>query len=273
MESYYKLKDGTEIYYIEDKVEQPKANLIINHGFAEHASRYDHVVKGFNDKNISVYRYDLRGHGRTKTKKGDIDNFFDFIEDADEIVEKILKEDSETPLFMLGHSMGGAITTIYGIKYKDKLKGQIFSGPAIIRSNEVNGIKPALINILSKIAPDIKIKSPLSDDLCSDPKVVEDNLKDSMVLRKASARFLNEFQNIATNYISENIKEYDYPCYITHGEEDNIISKDASVFLYNNISSEDKEIKIYDSLYHEILNEKNYLEIINDMSNWITNKI
>lgn len=273
MENYFRVKDGTEIFIKSDLVEEPVANLIINHGFAEHCDRYDYVAEEFNKKNISVYRYDLRGHGRTKSKKGDIDSFFDFIEDLDILVDEILDKDPATPLFMLGHSMGGFITCLYGIEHKEKLAGQIFSGPGVIKANQVKGIKGTILSLLARVMPNFKIRNALTDDVCSDKEVVDEYMNDPMILTHATARFLNEFQIKGVNYIEENIKEYDYPCFISHGEKDNIISKEASIFLYNSISSKDKEVKIYDDLYHEILNEKNKDEIINDMSNWIYNQI
>lgn len=273
MKGYFKLEDGTEIYVESDIVENPVANLIINHGFAEHSSRYDYVAQEFNKKNISVYRYDLRGHGRTRTEKGHIDNFFEFAEDLDELVDHIRLKSGSVPLFMLGHSMGGFITCLYGILYRDKLSGQIFSGAGVLKANQVKGIKGWLLKIISKISPRARIKNVLTDDICSDREVVDDYMEDPMILTHASSSLLHEFQIKGVDYIRENISEYEYPCFITHGEKDNIIPKDASVFLYNNISSKDKEIKIYDDLYHEILNEKNRDEVINDMSNWIYDKL
>lgn len=269
MEEYIKMRDNNEIYFIANRVANPKVNLIINHGFAEHSRRYDHVAKAFNERDISVFRYDLRGHGRTKTKSGDINSFFDFINDLDEIVDLVHEREGDIPLINLGHSMGGAISLIYGIDHPDKLNGQIFSGAGVIKSNEAKGIKSSLLKILSKIAPETMIKNPITNSLCSDIEVVQDYIKDPYNIKKANARFLNEFQNIGISYIEENISKYNYPCLITHGEKDDIISSEASNYIFNSIKSEDKELIIYDDLYHEILNEKNNMDIINDMISWI----
>ena len=47
---------------------------------------------------------------------------------------------------------------------------------------------------------------------------------------------------------------------------------ETAIYLYNSISSKDKEIKIYDDLYHEILNEKERDKILFDMINWLYKK-
>lgn len=271
MEKYIKF-DGIEIYTKKDLVEEPYANIIINHGFAEHCGRYDYVAKRLNESNLSVFRYDLRGHGRTKGPKGHVDNFFDFIDDLDFLVERILYEYPNTPLYMLGHSMGGLITCIYGIVYKDKLEGQIFSGPAVLPAKQAKGIMKLGIKVLGNVAPNKKIKNVLKSDICTLDSIVEDYQQDPLNLNYVTTKFLYEFIINGTDYVKDNISSYTYPCLILHGEEDNIISKDASMFLYNNISSKDKDIKIYSGLYHEILNEKERDVILKDIINWIYKK-
>jgi alpha-beta hydrolase superfamily lysophospholipase len=42
---------------------------------------------------------------------------------------------------------------------------------------------------------------------------------------------------------------------------------------YRGISSTDKELKIYDGLYHEIFNEPERLEVLGDLATWIEARI
>ena len=104
-------------------------------------------------------------------------------------------------------------------------------------------------------------------------EVVEDYEKDPMVLTEATMNFYVEFLVKGTDWVEKNISKYKYPCLITHGEKDKIVPKEIAMFLYNSISSKDKEIKIYDGLYHEILNEKEKDKILWDMVNWLYKKL
>lgn len=104
-------------------------------------------------------------------------------------------------------------------------------------------------------------------------EVVEAYEKDPLVLTEATMNFYVEFLVKGTDWIEKNIENYKYPCLITHGEKDKIVPKETAMYLYNNISSVDKEIKIYDELYHEILNEEIKDKIIMDMSNWLYEKL
>lgn len=267
--SYFKGKDGTKFYYKKDIPKNPKAIIIIVHGFAEHLGRYEYVKDRLYEADFAVYRYDLRGHGRTEGEKGHINYFSEFIEDTNELVNLAHRDLPQKPIYMLGHSMGGLITLSYGLKYKNKLKGQILSGAAAKKVPQVEGIKGGLIQLLNYFTPKMRIKQELSEDICTDKKVVKAYDKDPLVLKDATLNFYVQFLLKGTNFVKNNIQYYNYPCFIVHGEKDKIIPKEASLYIYNNISSKDKEIKIYDGLYHEIMNEVEKDIVIKDIINWI----
>lgn len=273
MENYINCDEKVKLFYRKDIPEGALANIIINHGFAEHLSRYDYVVEKLNSAKIGVYRYDLRGHGRSKSPKGHINSFMDFAEDADRMVDLAKNEYPNLPLFMLGHSMGGFITCLYGIKYPNKLEGQIFSGAAIRRLPQVEGIKGDLYNIINIFLPKMKVKNELSKDICSLVEVVENYEKDPLVLKEATLNLYVQFLVKGTNWIEKNIGNYNTPCLIIHGEKDKIVPKEIAIFLYNSIKSKDKEIKIYDNLFHEILNEKDKDKVLLDIINWLHSRL
>lgn len=272
MGQYLNAEAGNKIFYKMNKLENPKASLLINHGFAEHLGRYDYITQRLNKAGYSVYRYDLRGHGRSGKTKGHIDSYKEFLEDCKEMIE-VMKANDEKNIFMLGHSMGGLITFLYGIEFPNTLKGQIFSGAAVGELPAAKGYKSHVFQLANKLFTNKMIKNPVSNDICSDPQVVKDYLDDPLVLEEATLNFYVEFLVKATRYASENKVKYKYPCFITHGEEDKIVPKEISESLYTSISSSDKEIKIYEKLYHEILNEKAKDMIIDDMISWLDRRI
>lgn len=273
MEGYFKTKDGIELYYKKDLAKSPKGVILINHGFAEHSGRYDYVAEKFNEGKYSVYRYDLRGHGKTKSPRGHIESYEEFIKDCDEMVELATRENKGLATFILGHSMGGMITCLYGIKYPEKLKGQIFSGPAVDTLPLAKGMRSKFLKALKLLAKTKTIKNVVGPDICSVEQVVIDYRKDPLILKEATISFYVEFLIEGIGYIGENIKNYKYPCFIAHGEKDKIVPKEIGKYLYENISSEDKKIKTYDDLYHEILNENEKDEILGDMIRWLDERV
>lgn len=271
-DGYVKSYDGLELYYVKNVPENPKGIVVIVHGFAEHLGRYEYLTKRLNDQNYGVYRFDNRGHGKTKGERGHIEKFEDFIYDTDTIVEMAKAENKSLPIFMLGHSMGGFIAAAYGIKYKDKIKGQIFSGAATAISPQVKGIKGYLFILLNKLAPKIRIKNPITNTLCKNQDVVHKYLKDPLNLKDATLNFYVEFLIRGVKWLNANIEEYTYPCLILHGEEDKIVSKEASENFYKRISSVDKKITIFKGLYHEIMNEVTRDVIIDHICTWLESK-
>ncbi|MCY6959076.1 alpha/beta hydrolase [Clostridium brassicae] len=271
MEEKLKSFDETELYYREDLPDKMKAIVIIVHGLCEHLGRYDYITKKFNAFGYGVYRFDNRGHGRSGGEKGYVENFMNFIEDTDSIVNLCSKENPKIPLFMLGHSMGGYITAAYGSKYKEKLEGQILSGAAVIELPIFQQLKEER---LFETNPRGKSPNALSNLICRDPVVVKEYENDPLVLKETTFKLLGEVFVNGVNWLNSNIKNYTYPCLILHGEKDQIVINEASKWMYSNISSTDKMLKIYDECYHEILNEKEEKDlIVEEIHKWIEDRL
>ncbi len=265
--------DTTNLYVVTNKSNSPKAVLIIVHGLAEYCERYDYVVEKINRKNISVYRYDLRGHGKSGGQKGWVESYESYIKDLQEVVKLAKEENKNIPLFILGHSMGGFITAGYGIKYKNDVSGLILSAAALERPDSAKGINGALIKTFNKIYPGYKMKNDLGKHVSRDKEVVEKYIKDPLVLKKISIKLYYEFLISGMNWIEDNIKKFDNSCLVLHGKEDKIINYKSSIRFKDKINSDDKNIIIYDNLYHEILNEMEKDEVIQDVISWIEERI
>lgn len=269
MGNYLVLRDGIEMFYKKDLIDEPKAIILINHGFAEHSGRYNYITECLNKKGYGVYRYDLRGHGQTKSPKGKINSYVDFILDCDEMVQLIEKENSNKPIYILGHSMGGFITCLYGIKHPNKLKGQILIGAAVNTLPDAKGYRSYLYEFMNIFMKNKMIKNPVSNYICKDEEVITEYVEDTLVLKEATLNFYVHFLVKGRKFINKNINKYNCPCLILHGKEDKIVPKDIAYYLYNNISSFDKRLKIYDDMYHEILNEKDKDKVIEDIIDWL----
>lgn len=261
--------DNVSLAYQIDKAIEPKANVVINHGFAEHIGRYDHIAKELVKAGYNVLRYNLRGHGNNKGKRGEISSYLDFLSDADLMVDLICEQNPNLKTFMLGHSMGGLVTTLYGINYPDKLAGQVLSGAANGRLPATKGIMKNVLSLAAKIIPQKQKDNPVTGDICRVPEVVEAYLNDDLVLKSASFKFYNEFLNKATSDVLKNLDTYKLPVLILHGEDDKIVPASISENVYTTIASKDKKLIVYPNLYHEILNESIKYEIIEEIIAWL----
>lgn len=112
----------------------PRAILQIVHGMAEHAARYEHLAKFLTDRGFAVYADDHRGHGFSVLDGNpwgmlaDEDGFTKMVENEKEITDIIRVAYPNTPVFLLGHSMGSFISRHYMAKYGHSVDGLILSG-------------------------------------------------------------------------------------------------------------------------------------------------
>jgi len=268
-DGYIESFDKTKLYYKENYVENPKAAILIVHGLCEHQGRYDYLTKRLNDENISVLRFDHRGHGRSTeyTKPGYLESYEEMIDDVNYFVDKLIKDNSKVPCFLLGHSMGGFAVSLFGAKYKDKdLKGIITSGALTFGHNDLFASLP------KDLDNNTILKNQLGDGVCSVKEVVEDYEKDPLNLKEYTFSIANSLKN-GLEWFSKNVFFFDYPVLMLHGEEDALVFYGDTLDFFKNAGSEDKEMKIYGKACHEIYNEFLKDEVIDDTIMWIENRI
>ena len=108
---------------------KPKATIQINHGMAEHALRYDRFATNLNEAGYNVIAHDHRGHGQTiapdciQGQFAKRDGWTKVLSDVDDVVSLVRKNSSETPIILLGHSMGAIIGLNYCIGHSKKIDG------------------------------------------------------------------------------------------------------------------------------------------------------
>lgn len=266
MNGYVSSFDGLELFFTKDVVDASRAAVLIVHGMAEHSGRYDYVKNKLNAAGYSVYRYDNRGHGKSKGTRGHLDNFNDIIDDANFMVDLVARENPGHPVFMLGHSMGGFTAAAFGAKYPDKVKGLVLSAAA---TNSAN-----LKQILPPEVPDpmIPIPNTLSSLISADPAVVKAYEEDPLVLKETTLGLLDQFCK-GQGWLNNNESAFQYPCLILHGGSDQIVPAADSKRFYESIPSQDKSLKIFDGLYHEIMNEPIKDTVIADIIAWINERL
>lgn len=258
--------DGTGLNYSIDTLDNARAIIVIVHGLAEHQGRYEYLKDKLNSFGYSVYRYDNRGHGKSGGERGYFADFNEIIDDVNFIVNLTKRENPHLPIYVLGHSMGGFAVTGFGVKYPGKVNGLILSGAATADNAGITKTIPIDLDSLTMIP------NNLSSLVSKDQAVVKAYENDPLVLKEITVGLFYQMSK-GIEWLKTNVKKFNYPVLILHGSDDKLVSPEDSHQLYENISSTDKEIKIYNGLYHEILNESIKDKIIEDIHTWIENRI
>lgn len=259
-ETYFSSFDGTRLFLKMDVPDAPKAIVVLVHGLCEHLGRYDYMTQKLTDHKIGVYRFDHRGHGKSEGKPVFYKDFNEMIDDVHTVVERAKAENPGLPLFLIGHSMGGLAVTTFGMKYPGQVNGIVASG-AVTRFNNAFAIPPDQ-------PVDAYFPNELAAGVCSDPAVVEAYVNDPLVAKEISfGLFYNLFAAVEWNKAHSG--EFVDPVLLLHGANDGLVNEKDSRDLFGDIAAEDKTLKIYAFLYHEIFNEPSKDEVIGDAVAWI----
>lgn len=265
-EMMFKTFDGTELYMKQDIPDAPKAAVVIVHGLCEHQGRYDYVTDSLNKNGIAVFRFDHRGHGRSAGKRVFYNTFNEIADDVNAAVKIAEAQYPGLPLFVLGHSMGGYATALFGSLYPGRVTGIMLSGALTRFNHKLMGELPM------PGAPDVYFENALGSGVCSDAAVVEAYANDPYVEKQISVGLCNTMGD-GVNWLKENPGKFKYPVLVMHGCNDGLVSEKDSRDFFGEIASEDKGLVIYPHLFHEILNEPSKDEIIGDMLRWIGKRI
>ena len=246
---------GLEIYWQAWRDEVPtRAAVVISHGAGEHSSRYRHVALRLAGLGYPVYALDHRGHGRSAGRRALVDRLDNAVADLDVLIDLAGREHSERPVFLFGHSLGGTISLRYVLQHQDKLDGLILSGPVAVVD-----LPPAplrlVANGLSAVAPWMPVLGVDPATISRDPREVEAYRTDPLVHHgRLPVRTVAEIA-AATEAFPEQVPRLTLPLLLVHGSEDRLAPVEGSRMVYEHASSDDKTLKIYDGLFHEVVNE------------------
>lgn len=233
----------------------PKARLLLIHGLSEHSARHINTVEFLVNSGIEVVRFDLRGAGESGGKRQWIGQFHDYVEDTTSVFNWIQRELLPLPLFVLGHSLGGAIAIQFASSYHSLLKGLVLSAPAYIVGAGVSPLKIQVGKLLVKVAPNLRIpKSTSSVGISRDKEAVEKFINDPLSCHFNTLRQGDEvLKNLPlAPQFAKNIKT---PTLIVHGSADPIIRLEGSYEILKCLGAKNKELFIVPHCYHELHNE------------------
>jgi acylglycerol lipase len=248
---------------------ETKAAVVIVHGFAENSGRYFHVAERLINSGYAVYTFDLRLHGKSGGAKAFVRSFDEYLSDLDVFLDRTRERQPQKPLFLLGHSMGGSISTLFAITRKPDIRGLLLSAAALKMGDDISPILISLSGIIGTILPKLPTVKLDSSAISRDPKVIESYDNDPLNYRGGTPARTGAEMVRATKIMQERMGEIDLPLLIMHGTEDRLANIDGSRQLQERARSSDKSLKLYEGLYHEILNEPEKDQVMTDIIEWM----
>jgi acylglycerol lipase len=248
---------------------EPRAVVVIAHGAGEHSGRYEHVAARLVSESYAVYAVDHRGHGRSDGARGLLDRVDNAVADLDEVVDLAAAAHPGLDVFLLGHSMGGLIAVCYAIRHQERLTGLLLSGPLAALDAASPPVR-MIAMVLSALTPKLGVFAVDASLVSRDPAVVKAYEEDPLVHHgKLPARTVAELAAKVGSFPGT-VGAISVPTLIMYGTADALAPPAGSKMLAGTISSADKKVIPYEGLYHEILNEPERQQVLDDMCAWLS---
>lgn len=248
----------------------PRATIMIAHGVNEHGERYAHVAARLAAEGYAVCAPDLRGHGRSAGERAMVADFGAYLDDLDAAFGWLGAQGASGPRYLLGHSMGAAVSAFYVLVRRPALAGLILSGAPVITPPNISPLMRRAAPILARLLP--RLPTQPIEGISRDPEVVARTKADPLMvqspMRAATGAAL--LRAIAT--IESHMAELTLPLLILHGTADRIVAPEGSRVLYARAGAADKTLHLYEGLYHEIFNEPEREQVLDDLCAWLAER-
>lgn len=290
--------DKVELYFKEYRGEFiPKAIFLIAHGMAEHSERYNDFMKFLLDNRFYAYIYDHRGHGKTANtidKIGYIgkNGWNRLVDDYNEIYNYLREKYPNKKIICLGHSMGSYVVRSFMYRYPKEniyiLSGTFYGGD----------LKPIMLKLLSRSIKKSKgeyyrskflrkltftnfnkcIKNPKTefDWLTNDEEIVEKYVSDTFCGGTFTSSFFAEFfKGVEFVSMDVNMRKVNSKSKVLliSGKDDPVGEFSNGVYKvyedYKNIANINIDIKIFENMRHEVLNEIDKSNVYDYILFWV----
>lgn len=245
----------------------PRATLTIVPGFNSHSGYYAWAGRELAARGIVVYALDLRGRGRSDGERFYVDSFDDYVADVALVSAIVAERDTGLPHFLLGHSAGGVVSCLYAMQHAETVAGLICESFAF--ELPAPDFALAVLQGLSHLAPHAHVLALKNADFSRDPQVVEAMNADPLIAHEAQPTKTLAAIVRADQRLRQQFDKITLPLLILHGSADRAAKPEGSKFFYAHAGATDRELKLYDGVYHDPLNDKGREQVLDDIAAWL----
>ena len=292
MNKTYVLKHSTEkestlniTIFEPDDTEDISGVIQIVHGMTEYIGRYEKIAEYFTKYGYVVIGNDIIGHGQNKRSDTDniyMDNWFTAVEDIMTVRKLIYNKYGNTPVCLLGFSLGSFL--VRSLNDKNDYKAQILVG---------TGYKPTILLRLVRLYLRIKYRKRMKDVSEEVKKIAFSNYDDKfndkpsnywLLTDDAARKEYEDDKLVKTSFtpgffceflrgmikVNKQMKKHEdtIPTLIINGENDLVGEGIEKVISYYQ-SPMNVDIKISDKT-HDVLHDEGYEEVLDYIKTFIS---
>ena len=286
---------------------EAKGVLFIVHGYMEHCGRYEKIGRRFAALGYATYTLDHRSHGKSDTVKcrGYLGKFSHVSDDLAQLVGKVVDSTAEgdagssnattrvpplsealvwespttkrlsVPAFVIGHSMGGLVTSKFLIDYPrfhSTITGTVLSAPLMQMINEPNCFLVAAVKVLNRAWPTLGV-AKIDGEFITRNEAEKKSYDDDKLNTRTAIPANSAYElSMAVEKVREGVaKGFKTPVLVVTGTDDKVVHPKGSEWFVKETTVQDKELKQYKGGYHELFNELPEMQeqAIADVAAWI----
>ncbi len=260
--------DGTRIFTRSWQPAGPARGIVaICHGVKSHSGYFNWLGKRLAETGLAVYALDLRGRGRSSGERFFVDDAARYVDDVGALVDLARSREGNLPVFLLGHSAGGVVSSLYALEHQDGLAGFICESFAfqVYAPAFVQAAVKALRNWTPRL-PVLRLKNgDFSRDLAAVATMDADELIAGEVQPVATVAALLK----ATDRLKAEFSAFSLPLLILHGTADKVTRPNGSRQFQREAGSPDKILKLYEGHSHDLFNDVGRDVVLEDVVGWI----
>ena len=246
---------------------KPRALVVVHHGFLAHSGLYDWTARRLVERGYAVWAHDMRGHGKSEGDRFWVERISDCVDDLHVSLTLAQSRDPGLKTFLLGHSAGGLVSTLYALDHPHALAGLVAEGGAFALS-----VPEPLVWVLKGVAglfPRLPVVNLNPADFSRDPQVVQAMNDDPLIAHEVQPTKTVAELVRADERLKKEFPLITLPVLILHGTGDNVTNPKGSQFFYDTAGSTDKTLKLYEGHVHDLLSDYGKETVMADIKAWI----
>lgn len=242
--------------------------VLIVHGLGEHGGRYNHVARKLNSWGFAVRAHDHYGHGESAGVRGGLPDKKRLISDlADVVATTRGRMPRNTPLILLGHSLGGLVAAQFVALRMRPIDALVLSSPAF--DPGLSAFQKLLLAVLPRIAPNLRVGNGVKPQYIShDLAVVSAYKKDHWVHDRISARLASYIADTGPKTVAM-AKHWKVPTLLMYAGDDRLVNPEGSRAFAAAAPKQHVQSVCFDKLYHEIFNEQDPAPVFDTLKAWL----
>ena len=250
---------------------EAKAVVVIVPGFNSHSGYYASVAEEFVADGYVAYAMDLRGRGKSDGERFYVDKMSDYVDDVLAVMAAVKAREQDLPVFLLGHSAGGVVACLYALERQAELAGFICESFAF--QVPAPDFALAVLKGLSHIAPHAHVLKLKNEDFSRDAAVVKAMNEDPLIAHESQPTQTVAAMVRADERLKQEFPSITLPLLILHGTADKAALASGSELFYETAGSEDKQLKLYEGHFHDLLNDLGKEQVLADIVSWMDARV